>query len=219
MERGKTALGVYPHRLSQYPRFSSFQTSVQVSAPLTEIAAQSWTAYVSKGDWVIDATAGNGYDTLTLARLVGPKGRVFAFDIQSEAFQQTDHRLRTAGQQSQVSLINADHSKLRDYIPSNAHSKISLICFNLGYLPGGNHSLTTHPQSTIAALNAAASIIAPNGAISLIAYRGHIGAMAEYEAICSFIQHKSLSVKEHLATGTNRPGPVWWLLQGVRLLK
>ena len=35
------------------------------------------------GDFVIDATMGNGHDTAFLAELVGPSGEVFAFDIKS----------------------------------------------------------------------------------------------------------------------------------------
>ena len=40
---------------------------------------------VSAGETVIDATAGNGYDTLFLAKLVGESGKVFSFDVQQEA--------------------------------------------------------------------------------------------------------------------------------------
>ena len=36
---------------------------------------------VEPGDFVIDATMGNGHDTAFLAELVGPSGEVFAFDI------------------------------------------------------------------------------------------------------------------------------------------
>lgn len=47
---------------------------------LTSVAQDIWTAYVQEGDTVVDATAGNGGDTLWLARAVGPQGSVFAFD-------------------------------------------------------------------------------------------------------------------------------------------
>ena len=35
---------------------------------------------VQPGDTVIDATMGNGHDTLMLCEAVGPEGRVYAFD-------------------------------------------------------------------------------------------------------------------------------------------
>lgn len=47
---------------------------------LTSVAQDIWTAYVQEGDAVVDATAGNGGDTLWLARAVGPQGSVSAFD-------------------------------------------------------------------------------------------------------------------------------------------
>ena len=39
---------------------------------------------INEDDVVIDATMGNGYDTVYLAKKVGPKGKVYAFDVQEE---------------------------------------------------------------------------------------------------------------------------------------
>ncbi|QHW33276.1 methyltransferase domain-containing protein [Paenibacillus rhizovicinus] len=48
---------------------------------------------VAPGGVVIDATCGNGVDTQFLAELVGPRGRVYAFDIQVDALERTRARL------------------------------------------------------------------------------------------------------------------------------
>ena len=48
---------------------------------------------VHAGAWVVDATAGNGHDTLLLANLAGSAGRVFAFDVQTAALEATRARL------------------------------------------------------------------------------------------------------------------------------
>lgn len=61
---------------------SPAQTFFQSGARITRGAHHAWTQFVVLGDTVVDATCGNGYDTLFLASLVGPHGRVFAFDIQ-----------------------------------------------------------------------------------------------------------------------------------------
>ena len=45
------------------------------------------------GETVVDATAGNGNDTLFLAEYVGENGHVFAFDIQQAALESTAQRL------------------------------------------------------------------------------------------------------------------------------
>ncbi|MBC7032591.1 SAM-dependent methyltransferase, partial [Salmonella enterica subsp. enterica serovar Enteritidis] len=44
---------------------------------------------VNPGDHVIDATVGNGHDTVYLAKLVGTTGHVDGFDIQSAAIEAT----------------------------------------------------------------------------------------------------------------------------------
>ena len=40
---------------------------------------------IQPGDRVIDATMGNGHDTLYLCEAVGPEGHVYAFDVQPQA--------------------------------------------------------------------------------------------------------------------------------------
>ena len=49
---------------------------------LTAIAQTYWRAVVLPGGCVVDATLGNGHDALVLARLVGPAGHLYGFDVQ-----------------------------------------------------------------------------------------------------------------------------------------
>ena len=47
------------------------------------VAVQAaWAGFVRTGDVVVDATCGNGLDSLWLARTVGRSGKLYAFDIQ-----------------------------------------------------------------------------------------------------------------------------------------
>ena len=64
------------------------------------------------GDAVVDATAGGGVDTLFLARLVGPDGRVFAFDVQAEALDRTRQRLEDAYAAGERLAGVAEHADL-----------------------------------------------------------------------------------------------------------
>lgn len=52
-----------------------------------------WRKYVGKGDVVVDATCGNGHDTLALLQMVADqeskRGRVYALDIQDSALAST----------------------------------------------------------------------------------------------------------------------------------
>lgn len=145
--------------------------------------AQVWLSEVVRpGDHVVDATAGNGYDTLFLAQLVGPTGRVYAFDIQTEALRQTARNLAERDLAGRVELIEAGHEYMETYVPAG----VKAVVFNLGYRPGGDHCLTTQPESTVLALQAAARLLQPGGIITVVVYTGHPGGLAEGQSVDSW---------------------------------
>jgi predicted methyltransferase len=181
---------------------------------LTEIAQQEWLPFLNEGCWAIDATAGNGFDTEFLARTVGPQGRIYAFDVQACAIQSTRKRLENAGLLDRVSLIQGDHARMREELACGLRGQIQLICFNLGYLPTGDHAITTQSGSTIQALYSSLLLLSPGGALSVIAYRGHHGGMAEAESVGRFFAElpSPWACIRHESTGTeSNPGPVWWM--------
>ena len=59
---------------------------------ITQWCAHFISEHVKEGDLCIDATMGNGNDTLLLSRLCGEKGHVLAFDIQEIALANTRGR-------------------------------------------------------------------------------------------------------------------------------
>ena len=120
------------------------------------------------GDDVIDATCGNGNDTVFLANLVGGRGHVYAFDIQSEAIQITNERM-IASNLNNVTLIHDGHENVLEYVQTS----ISAAIFNLGYLPGSDKSITTHAATTWQAVNNIISLLKPGGVIILVIYHGH----------------------------------------------
>lgn len=130
------------------------------------------------GDHAVDATAGNGHDTVRLARAVGSGGLVWAFDIQAEALKATRQRIGEEGVGDRVTLVRESHARLEDYVPKG----VRVAVFNLGYLPGGNRSVLTRPASTVRALKAASRVLTPGGRIVLVAYTGHPGGQQEAEA-------------------------------------
>ncbi len=150
---------------------------------LTEVAHDLIAGHVRAGDSVIDATMGNGHDTLFLAQLVGETGHVYAFDLQQQAIEQTRARLRTHGMAEEVTLIRGDHAEMGRLLPQGMAESVAAIVFNLGYLPGGEKSVTTTAQSTLDALDASLEIIKPGGIISLLVYVGHPGGLEEDMAI------------------------------------
>jgi hypothetical protein len=134
---------------------------------------------LNNGDIAIDATAGNGHDSLFLVQQVMPDGLVYCFDIQQAAIAATHNRLFTADLRQFALLIQHSHAQMSEDIAPEHHGKIKAIMFNLGYLPHGDKTLITQTDSTLLALNAAAELLAPEGIISILAYPGHQGGDME----------------------------------------
>jgi ubiquinone/menaquinone biosynthesis C-methylase UbiE len=132
------------------------------------------------GARALDATAGNGRDTLFLARGVAPGGRVDAFDVQARALQRARRRVAGAGERVQLRWYRSDHARLARHLGDTA---IDAAMFNLGWCPGGDRLVITRPESTLAALEGAARRLRPGGRLSVIAYRGHPGGTAEAAAV------------------------------------
>lgn len=128
---------------------------------------------VTEGCIAVDATAGNGHDTLMLANLVGDNGHVFAFDIQESAIENTRSRLKENKVDPRVTLVNQSHDNIESSIPLHFHGKITGAIFNLGYLPGGDKEIVTRPDSTIDAIEQLLEMMAPEGIIILVVYHGH----------------------------------------------
>jgi SAM-dependent methyltransferase len=131
--------------------------------------------FVRSGDSTVDATCGNGNDTLLLAELVGPDGRVWAFDIQQEAMDSTARRLAVNGLSERVTLVAQGHETLVKQVDT----PLNAVVFNLGYLPGGDRNIITRPETTVVALEQALGLLAPGGIVVLTVYPGHGGGDAE----------------------------------------
>lgn len=130
---------------------------------------------INKGDYVADATAGNGHDTVFLAKLVGPEGKVYSFDIQEKAVIQTKNRLIKEDLIDRVELFCTSH----DLIDKHIDKKISAVMFNLGYLPGSNHQIKTKTDTTLRALNKSLKLLKSGGLITIVVYTGHVGGWEE----------------------------------------
>lgn len=153
----------------------------------TRLVARLLPAFVRDGSLALDATAGNGHDTLTLARLVGARGRVWALDLQPQAIDATRRRLEEAGLLARAELAVGDHARLAERLPAALHGRLAAIVFNLGYLPGADHTTITRADSTLAALDQAALRLAPGGLLAVTAYPGHAGGDEEAEAVQGWV--------------------------------
>ncbi|MBB5336380.1 class I SAM-dependent methyltransferase [Pectinatus brassicae] len=132
---------------------------------------------------VVDATCGNGNDTLFLA-VNAPKAQIYAFDIQQEAIENT--KRKTIDYKNRIEYICDSHSNVKKYI--TADKKIDAAMFNLGYLPKANHSLTTDNTTTLAAVSIVLDQLQTNGVISILAYPGHMAGNEEYMSLLKYTQ-------------------------------
>lgn len=129
---------------------------------------------VSTDDIVVDATCGNGNDTSFLADLV-PGGHVYSFDIQKEAL----NTARSNIHNENISFIHDGHQNISQYVTKAVTAGI----FNLGYLPGGDKSITTAYETTITAVKELFNLLIVGGRIAIVVYHGHDSGKIERDAL------------------------------------
>lgn len=143
------------------------------------LAAKYMEEILKPGDAAVDATMGNGKDTQFLCGLVGEAGHVYAFDVQQEALDRTAARLEEAGLRARATLILAGHETMREHVPVSPR----VVMFNLGWLPGAEHAVTTKTETTMRAAQAAVELVVPGGFVSVCVYPGHEEGTRELRAL------------------------------------
>ena len=138
---------------------------------------------INEGDIAVDATAGNGHDTLFLAQLVGDDGFVYAFDVQKQAVDATLHRLLDNALEHRALVLKDGHENVEKYV----NKPVAGAIFNLGYLPGSDHEVITRPNTTIQALESLLKLLKVGGIIVLVIYHGHEGGKEERDEVIRFV--------------------------------
>ena len=154
-----------------------------------EMAHDFLAQVITPEDIVVDATMGNGYDTLFLAKLAK---QVYAFDIQEQALEKTSQRIQEAGL-TNVDLILQGHETVDQFV-----TEVKAAIFNLGYLPSADKSIITQPQTTLEALEKLCQMLVKGGRIAIMIYYGHEGGDIERDAVLDFVSQ--LPQQEYTAT-------------------
>ena len=141
-------------------------------------------AALFEGAVAVDATMGNGHDTLWLCRQVGDSGHVYAFDVQQQAIANTAAGLEAAGVRHRADLFCVGHQHMSQYVDRPA----DVILFNLGWLPGAEHGVTTLRETTLQAADAALTLLKKDGLLTICVYPGHAEGAREREALLSWAQ-------------------------------
>ena len=134
------------------------------------------------GARAVDATMGNGGDTRRLCEMVGEAGRVYGFDIQPEAVARTRALLMEHGLIDRATLFCEGHEHMAERVPE----PVDAVVFNLGWLPGAPHGITTRVETTLQAVDAALSVLKPDGIVTICVYPGHAEGARELEALSAW---------------------------------
>lgn len=145
---------------------------------MVDIAHDFLSEVLTKEAIAVDFTMGNGFDTVFLAKNAK---HVYAFDKQPKAFENTK-QLVEKNQLENVTLILDGHEHASQYLPS-----FDIGIYNLGYLPGSSHTITTQMETTMAALKASLDLLKQGGRIILVVYPGHEEGKRESEALQRFV--------------------------------
>ena len=161
--------------------------------------------HLKEGDVAVDFTMGNGYDTEFLSKTVGENGHVYAFDIQQQAVESTAKHLEEVGCPKNYTLIHDSHHNVKNYV----HTPFRAGMFNLGWLPGGDKSITTLRETTLPAIEAAIDLMDENGIINIAIYTGHEEGDAEGKMICEYLsglsRFKVCATKVKILNSPNSP--------------
>ncbi len=139
---------------------------------------------VQEGDLCIDATAGRGFDTLHLCRLVGESGHVIAFDIQQDAVDSTNALLEKHGMAQRAEVHRTSHSEMDAFAQEGS---VSLMTFNFGWLPRGDHRINTRKETSIEAIQKGLRLLKDGGIMTLIIYYGRETGFEERDALLEFL--------------------------------
>ena len=132
--------------------------------------------YITEKYVAIDATLGNGYYCDFLSENFK---KVYDFEIQKDACD------KYIDKNNNVIVINESHDKLSYFVKE----PVNCICYNLGYLPGGDKNITTLAESSLESIKKSLDLLTSNGIISIAIYRGHNEGKDEENCIINFAKN------------------------------
>ncbi len=181
------------------------------ASQITEWCHQIIQSVAKRDGLYIDATMGKGHDTKLLCELAGEKGTVLAFDIQPEAVQATESLLSKEQMLDRATLLLKGHEYMDEYAKEET---VDVICFNFGYLPGGDHAIATKTQTSLEAIEKGLGLLKHGGMMSLCIYSGGDTGFEEKDAILRYIKELNpkrytVIVNEYYNRENNPPIPVF----------
>lgn len=167
---------------------------------ITELSHQILESLLNSNSILIDATCGNGHDTLFGAKIAK---EVHAFDIQEIAINQTKKLTKD------YRNIHFHHDSFINFLKYVEH--YDGIIFNLGYLPNGDHQITTKHEILIKTIQQLHE--RHQGFILIVVYPGHIEGLKEAVALQQYVDQHDIKyeiIKVPYETKKEAPYILYW---------
>ena len=133
----------------------------------------------NKFEVAVDATVGNGYDTLFLANYFQ---KVIGIDIQELAVKRSKEKTKDL---TNVEIYLDDFNNIDKYQYAN------LIIFNLGFLPGSNRKIKTQDYTSNEAILKAYQIL--DGTLIVACYVQHEGGYEEFLKLINSLNENQIN--------------------------
>ena len=117
-----------------------------------------------------------------------------------------------AGLVDRATLIHAGHEAMAEHV----RGEVSAVVFNLGWLPGGDHTITTRWETTRAAVDAALGLLKPGGVITICAYPGHDEGERERQELIAYLSgldNRQFNVLEQRFLNAGSGAPECFIVQ------
>lgn len=179
---------------------------------LTELAKKIIIEKYSSIEYGVDATCGNGRDTLFLAELCRNDGMIYSFDIQEEALDNAEKLLNDQNLPTSVMFVSTGHENMEKVIKP----KVEVVMFNLGYLPNSESKICTKPETTITAFHSACEILKSGGIITILCYPGTDEGRVETDEVGKWLNdldNNKYNVSEHLSESPDETTPVLYVIE------
>ena len=86
-------------------------------------------------------------------------------------------------------MIHDGHENILNDIPSDIIGNVDAAIFNLGYLPKGDKSIVTKPETTIQAIESIFKLLSTEGIIVLVIYHGHEEGQIERDELLKYLEN------------------------------
>lgn len=162
-----------------------------------------WISEVLKENAItVDATMGNGNDTLFLAQR---SLKVYAFDIQKEALINSKERCKDY---NNISYHLLSHSQMDEVI----EEPVDLVVFNLGYLPKGDLTITSKADTSMEAIKKALALCKSQGSVFISFYIGHPEGLVEYNTFLTIVDSLDCKVERTYTYIDRKDAPILYHL-------